>query len=160
MWRHGHWLQNQTNLARQRHGRNLQQAVNYWRRPLEGAVAEVFTLRFMWGEAGASDTHTHTHTSAQAVGPSEDSALLDLSECRKHHPDVVLVAFLGHHADEQLPVFHRCRQNQEEEEEEEDGEQGEGTGGKFSGRKSLDMYFQTIGVASSHVNVSLVESVN
>lgn len=49
------------------------------------------------------------HTSAQSVRPSEDPALLDLSERREHDPDVVLVALLRHHADEQLPVFHCCR---------------------------------------------------
>lgn len=61
--------------------------------------------RFAWLEVSRSDTHT----SAQSVGPSEDPALLDLSERREHDPDVVLVALLRHHADEQLPVFHRCR---------------------------------------------------
>lgn len=50
-----------------------------------------------------------TRTSAQSVGPSEDPALLDLSERGEHDPDVVLVALLRHHADEQLPVLHRCR---------------------------------------------------
>lgn len=83
-------------------------------------MAEIFTPRFMWVEESRGDTLT----SAQTVGPSEDSALLDLSECREHDPDVVLVAFLRHHADEQLPVFHCCRQKQEEEE---GSEQGEGT---------------------------------
>lgn len=59
----------------------------------------------MWLEVSLHDTHT----SAQSVGPSEDPALLDLSERREHDPDVVLVALLRHHADEQLPVFHCCR---------------------------------------------------
>lgn len=62
-----------------------------------------------------SESERHTHTSAQSVGPSEDPALLDLSERREHDPDVVLVALLRHHADEQLPVFNRCRRRREAE---------------------------------------------
>ncbi len=58
-----------------------------------------------------------THTSAESVGPPEDPALLDLSERREHDPDVVLVALLRHHADEQLPVFHRCRAEEKKESE-------------------------------------------
>lgn len=57
-----------------------------------------------------------THTSAESVGPSEDPTLLDLSERGEHDPDVVLVALLRHHADEQLPVFHRCRAEKEDRE--------------------------------------------
>lgn len=48
-------------------------------------------------------------TSAEPVGPPEDPALLDLAERGEHDPDVVLVALLRHHADEQLPVFNSCR---------------------------------------------------
>lgn len=46
-------------------------------------------------------------TSAESVWSPKDTALLDLSEGREHDPDVVLVALLGHHADEQLSVLHR-----------------------------------------------------
>lgn len=58
-----------------------------------------------------------THTSAESVGPPEDPALLDLSERREHDPDVVLIALLRHHADKQLPVFHRCSKREEEDTE-------------------------------------------
>lgn len=54
-------------------------------------------------------------TSAQPVGAPQDPTLLDLAERREHDPDVVLVALLGHHADEQLPVFHRCMGRTEKE---------------------------------------------
>lgn len=54
-----------------------------------------------------------TGTSAEPVGSSEDPAFLDLSKRREHDPDVVLVALLRHHADEQLPVFHGCKENRE-----------------------------------------------
>lgn len=49
-----------------------------------------------------------SHTSALAVRPPQDPALLDLAEGGEHHPDLVLAVLLGHHADEELPVFHRC----------------------------------------------------
>ena len=63
-------------------------------------------------------------TSAESVGPPQDPALLDLPERREHDPDVVLVALLRHHADKQLPVFHRCRATEER------GERGERERGK------------------------------
>lgn len=87
----------------------------------------------------AGDRHTGggTPTSAQAVRPSEDPALLDLSERGEHDPDVVLVALLRHHANEQLPVLHRCGQQEGGQEE---GELGEAA----LRRKSLGIYFQTI----------------
>lgn len=47
-------------------------------------------------------------TSALAVRPPQDPALLDLAEGGEHHPNLVLAVLLGHHADEELPVFHRC----------------------------------------------------
>lgn len=46
-------------------------------------------------------------TSAESIWSPQDAALLDLSEGREHDPDVVLIAFLRHHADEQLSVLHR-----------------------------------------------------
>lgn len=45
-------------------------------------------------------------TSAQPVGPPQYPALLNLPERGEHDSDVVLGAFLGDHADKQLPVFH------------------------------------------------------
>lgn len=54
-----------------------------------------------------------TRTSAQSIGPSENPTLLDLSERREHDSDVVLVALLRHHANEQLPVFYGCRGRKE-----------------------------------------------
>lgn len=47
-------------------------------------------------------------TSALAVRPPQDPALLDLAEGGEHHTDLILAVLLGHHADEKLPVFHRC----------------------------------------------------
>lgn len=46
-------------------------------------------------------------TSAESVWSPQDATLLDLSQSRKHDPDVILIAFLRHHADEQLSVLHR-----------------------------------------------------
>lgn len=46
-------------------------------------------------------------TSAESIWSPQDAALLDLSEGREHDPDVVLIAFLRHHTDEQLSVLHR-----------------------------------------------------
>lgn len=60
------------------------------------------------------DGAQETHTSAESVGPSQDPALLDLAKRREHHSDVVLIALLRHHADEQFPVLHRCRGREED----------------------------------------------
>lgn len=46
-------------------------------------------------------------TSAESVWSPQDATLLDLSQSREHDPDVILIAFLRHHADEQLSVLHR-----------------------------------------------------
>lgn len=64
--------------------------------------------------SGYMDGAQETHTSAESVGPSQDPALLDLAKRREHHSDVVLIALLRHHADEQFPVLHRCRGREED----------------------------------------------
>lgn len=50
-------------------------------------------------------------TSTESLGSSKYPALLDLSVRREHHPDVVLVTFLGDHSDEEFSVLHCCIQD-------------------------------------------------
>jgi len=45
-------------------------------------------------------------TTTESVWAAQYPALLDLAVGREHQPDVVLVALLGDHPDEQLPVLH------------------------------------------------------
>lgn len=47
-------------------------------------------------------------TAAEPVGATEYPALFDLAIRREHEPDVVLVALLGDHADEELSVLDCC----------------------------------------------------
>ena len=45
-------------------------------------------------------------TTIESVWAAQYPALLDLAVGREQQPDVVLVALLGDHPDEQLPVLH------------------------------------------------------
>lgn len=45
-------------------------------------------------------------TSTQPVGSPENPAFFYLAKWRKHHPDIILIAFLRNHSYEQFSVFH------------------------------------------------------
>lgn len=47
-------------------------------------------------------------TAAQSVRASEYPTLLDLTVWGEHQSDVILIALLGDHSNEQLPVFNCC----------------------------------------------------
>jgi hypothetical protein len=80
------------------------------------------------GEGGRGETRERTPTSAQTVRTPEDPTLFDLPEGREHHADLVLPVLLGNHADEELPILHRCGAERETEWEKERERQTEREG--------------------------------
>lgn len=73
---------------------------------LEGNTHPATSIRDVAGRVLPCEMNWICLTTTESVWAAQYPALLDLAVGREHQPDVVLVALLGDHPDEQLSVLH------------------------------------------------------